>query len=96
MFYLDTAAEESLRAQAKAHGVSQAAIVRARITGARPGAESNSDVAAADAWWDTRPPTRRVSVHQYHAAGPAPDQDPASVGQACLFEGGGDDASSNG
>lgn len=73
VFYLDAATEAALRAQAKAHGVSQGAIVRARVNGHRPGAEPGNAAAAADLWWDTRTPARRVSIYRNHSTVREPD-----------------------
>lgn len=87
VFYLDAETEADLRAQAKAHGVSQGEIVRSRISGRRPGATPGSEAAAADHWWDTRTPSRRVSIHRNHAAGASVDP-PGDEHQLTIFEGG--------
>lgn len=86
VFYLDAATESLLREQAKRHGVSQGAIVRARVTGARPGATPGSVVAQADAWWDSRGPSRRVSVWRNHSSAREAAEDDALAGQAPLFD----------
>lgn len=84
VFYLDAEAEALLAKQAKAHGVSQGAIVRARIKGHRPGSEPGSAAAAADHWWDTRPPKRRVSIHRNKAG--VKDDTGDHQGQATIFD----------
>lgn len=66
-FDFDEATLANLRMKAKAHGVSQVEFVRAQINGTRPGARPGSLAAAADRWWDTRKPARRISVWQNHA-----------------------------
>lgn len=85
VFYLDAETEAALRAQAKAHGVSMGEIVRSRVRGVRPGATPGSEAAAADQWWDTRPPTRRVSVWRNHNT--VRDETPGDPHQVPLFEG---------
>jgi hypothetical protein len=74
---LNAVERATLTARAAAHGVSRPAYVRALIMGHRPGAEPGTAVAAADAWWDSRSPSRRVSIHRNHAAGATvgPDED---------------------
>lgn len=84
VFYLDAATEAMLREQAKRHSVSQGAIVRARINGYRPGAEPGSDAAKADAWWDSRSASRRVSIFRNHAR--AREDDPVPTDQLCIFD----------
>lgn len=84
VFYLDREAEALLAEQVKAHGVSPGAIVRARIKGHRPGAEPGSAAAAADAWWDSRAPKRRVSIFRNHAA--VKDDTDDHQGQATIFD----------
>lgn len=64
---LDDAQRARLRARAKAHGVNMSKYLRALIDGHRPGAEPGSDAAAADRWYDSRSPARRVAVARYHA-----------------------------
>lgn len=65
---LDPVTEANLALRAKAHGVSRPEYVRALINGQRPGAQPGSLVAKADAWWDHRSPSRRVSIWRNHAA----------------------------
>lgn len=86
VFYLDAATEAALREQARRHGVTQGAIVRARITGARPGATPGSDAAKADHWWDSRAPKRRVSIYRNHVADHSDTDHDAE--QPTIFDGG--------
>lgn len=81
---LDARTEANLQAKAKAHGVSRPEYVRALINAERPGARPGSEVALADAWWDSRGPARRVSVWRNHTSGgELVDED---QGQATIFE----------
>lgn len=75
-FGLDPATDRLLTVKARAHGVSRAAYVRAAINGHRPGADPGSPAALADAWWDSRKPSRRAAIHRNHAAAPAEDDRP--------------------
>lgn len=75
-FGFDAATDRLLRLKAKAHGVSQAAFVRAAVSGQRPGAEPGSIAAAADTWWDSRTPTRRAAIFRNHASVPANNDSP--------------------
>jgi hypothetical protein len=79
-FDLDDATLVNLRIKAKAHGVSQVEFIRAAINGTRPGAKPGSLVAKADHWWDTRKPSRRVSVYENHSS----DKDADTVDDAQL------------
>lgn len=65
---LDAETERNLNLRAKAHRVSRPVFVRALINGHRPGAVAGTEVALADAWWDARSPSRRVSIWRNHAA----------------------------
>lgn len=65
---LDAETERNLNLKAKAHRVSRPVLVRALINGTRPGAVKGSDVALADAWWDSRSPSRRVNIWRNHVA----------------------------
>lgn len=82
--YFDAATDSRLRAQAKAHGVSQSAWLRALINGHRAGAEPGTAAAEADHWWDTRSPSRRVSIYR-NKAGERAD-DPTDHDQLTIFE----------
>lgn len=84
VFYLDAATAANLAAQAASHKVSQGAIVRARINGHRPGAEPGTAAAAADSWWDSRTPKRRVSIFRNHST--VRDDGDDHAGQPPLFE----------
>lgn len=80
---LDPRTETALRIKAAAHGVTRPAFVRSLINGDRPGATPGSDAALADAWWDTRSPTRRVSIWRNHAS-VTDDEPPAD--QLTIFD----------
>ena len=67
-YYADDATAARIRAQARAHGVSESAWIRSLAAGHRAGAEPGNDAAAADAWWDSRKPARRVSIFRNHSA----------------------------
>jgi hypothetical protein len=82
---LDPVTRSRLRSRAKAHGVTQSAFLRALINNHRPGATPGSDVAAADAWWDSRSPARRVSIHRNHAARASVDD--GNADQLTIFDG---------
>lgn len=66
--HLDAESRANLALRARAHGVTRPAYVRALINGRRPGAEPGSEAALADRWWDSRSPSRRVSIWRNHAA----------------------------
>lgn len=82
---LNAAERATLAARAAAHGVSRPAYVRALIMGHRPGAEPGTAAAAADAWWDSRSPSRRVSIHRNHASGAGVDEEHHGD-QATIFD----------
>jgi plasmid stability protein len=63
---LDEDEHGELRARARAHGVSISELVRSTLC-RRP--SGRSQVAAADAWRDALPPTRRDQVYRWLAQG---------------------------
>lgn len=80
---LDPETAAKLRRDAAAHGVSQAEYVRSLINQRRPGAKPGTVAAAADAWWDSRSPKRRISVYRNHCAANDDETDPY---QLTIFE----------
>lgn len=82
---LNAAERATLAARAAAHGVSRPAYIRALIMGHRPGAEPGTAAAAADAWWDSRSPARRISIHRNHASAGTVEPDELG-GQTTIFD----------
>lgn len=63
-----------LTARAAAHRVSRPDFVRSLISGHHPGAQPGTEAAAADAWWDSRSPNRRVAIWRNHTSGQHGDE----------------------